>query len=183
VLVDRHVTRHYVITYDHHMPDRIDDLERRVSALETRLATSDPPAVGTSEEDTFWALEGLRARAADPGAVLITGAVTLPDGRAAQWQEAAATEPLLARDWAESAGVFAALGNPVRLRLLRRVLDGACTAQQLTDIDGIGTTGQVYHHVRQLVSAGWLRSTGAGHYEVPVGRVVPLLTSIVGADR
>jgi hypothetical protein len=63
------------------------------------------------------------------------------------------------------------------------VLSGVATAAELVQVDGVGTSGQVYHHLRQLVAVGWLRSAGGGRYEVPVGRVVPLLTTIVGARR
>lgn len=133
--------------------------------------------------DIFWALEGLRARVEEPGAVLLAGHVRLPDGRNAQWQQAAATEDLLGRDWAENSDGLAALGHPVRLRLLQQVLNGATTVHELTQTDGVGTSGQVYHHLRQLSSTGWLRAVGAGRYEVPVARVVPLLVLLLGAQR
>lgn len=46
----------------------------------------------------------------------------------------------------------------------------------------IGYTGQLHHHLRQLVAAGWLQSAGRGRYRVPAQRVVPLL-AIVAAAR
>ncbi|WP_127573391.1 ArsR/SmtB family transcription factor [Georgenia faecalis] len=187
------------------MPDdaRLADLERRVAALEARLddgaPTAAPPgdaepgsaqpgtasstASTTPDPEVFWALAGLHARVEAPGAVLITGTVALPDGRAAEWQEGALTGDLLEADWAETAETLTALAHPVRLRLLQRVLAGASTVHELTETEGVGTSGQVYHHLRPLVSAGWLRAVGGGHYEVPVARVVPLLTTILGGRR
>jgi len=167
--------------------DRWAVLERRVAALEAaqvqeRAASATGPETA-GEASPLWALEGLRARVPDPGAVMLTGAVTLPDGRAAQWQEGADTGSLLAEDWGEVADALAALGSPVRLRLLQRVLTGTGTVAELVQGEGVGTSGQVYHHVRQLVAAGWLRSAGGGRYEVPVPRVVPLLAAVVGARR
>jgi hypothetical protein len=41
----------------------------------------------------------------------------------------------------------------------------------------------VYHHLRQLTSAGWLRSAARGRYVVPPERVVPLLTVVAAARR
>ena len=165
--------------------DRLAALERRVADLEALLqrpAGPDANAV-TPASEVFWALEGLRARVQEPGAVLLTGHVRLPDGRHAHWQQAAATGDLLGGDWAESADGLAALGHPVRLRLLQQVLTGASTVHELTQIDGVGTSGQVYHHLRQLTSAGWLHAVGGGRHEVPVARVLPLLVLLLGAQR
>jgi DNA-binding transcriptional ArsR family regulator len=161
--------------------DRLDELERRVAELE-KQAVRPKPAVA-SDPDLFWALEGLLERVDAPGAAMITGHVTLPDGRAARWQESAGTADLLDDDWSQHVAALAALAHPARIRLLRHVLGGACTAQDLTRIDGMGTSGQVYHHLRQLVAAGWLHTIGGGRYEVPVARIVPLLTTIMGARR
>lgn len=165
--------------------DRLTMLEQRVSDLEARLrpASSDPSAPSGAGQPDFWALEGLSQRVEEPGAVLMVGHVQLPDGRTAQWQEAAATQDLLDGDWDASSETLAALGHPVRLRLLQQVLRGVDTVPRLTETDGVGTSGQVYHHVRQLASSGWLRAMGGGRYEVPVGRVVPVLVVIMGARR
>ncbi|WP_053133530.1 ArsR/SmtB family transcription factor [Streptomyces ambofaciens] len=156
------------------------DLERRLAALES----ADRPAPRPGEGD-FWALEGLKEqlaqmRAAD-GGVLFTGAVRLPAGERYEWQHGALTEGLMDADWAASAEVFAALGHPVRLRLLREVLGGRRTAAELAELDEVGTTGQIYHHLRQLTGAGWLHTTGRGRHEVPPGRVVPLLVVLSAA--
>jgi hypothetical protein len=167
---------------------RIDDLEARVTALEAAHARrpTPPPGDGPAADeatDTFWALEGLRRRAPGPGAAMLVGAVTLPDGREAGWQEARTTTDLLEDDWGAYADTLAALAHPVRLRLVHHVLHGTTTVSGLTEAEGSGTAGRTYHHLRQLVAAGWLRSTGSGRYEVPVERVVPLLTTVLGARR
>jgi hypothetical protein len=45
------------------------------------------------------------------------------------------------------------------------------------------TTGQLYHHLRQLVAAGWLRTSLRGRYAVPADRIVPLLALLAAARR
>jgi predicted transcriptional regulator len=55
-------------------------------------------------------------------------------------------------------------------------------AAELTGLPGVGTTGQIYHHLRQLTSAGWLRTTSRGQYAVTPERVVPLL-AVLAACR
>ncbi|MFJ8955348.1 ArsR/SmtB family transcription factor [Streptomyces sp. NPDC102381] len=157
------------------------DLEERVAELERRMAeleTAGPAAPAVREGD-FWALEALKDRhpvtqEAD-GAVLFTGAVRVPTGHRYEWQHGLLTETLFDNDWSEAAESFAALGHPVRLRLLREILGGLRTAAELTALPDVGTTGQIYHHLRQLTGAGWLHTPQRGRYEVPAGRVVPLL--------
>jgi len=170
-----------------------ESLTQRVTALEERLADllarlgrpesaagSQPPAM-----DMFWALDGLRERVGPdgPGAVLFTGTVDLPTGEHYDWQLGAPVGDLLADEWTASADALGALGNPVRLALLRRILGGARTAAELAADEGLGTTGQIYHHLRQLVSAGWLRSAARGHFAVPGDRVIPLLVILAAARR
>ncbi|MER7776884.1 winged helix-turn-helix domain-containing protein [Streptomyces sp. NPDC096191] len=160
------------------LEQRVADLERRLAALEE---AGERPAPRPGEGD-FWALEGLKEQLAELGAadggVLFTGAVRLPTGEQYGWQHGTLTDGLMDADWAESAEVFAALGHPVRLRLLREILGGRRTAAELAELDGVGTTGQIYHHLRQLTGAGWLHATGRGRHEVPPGRVVPLLVAL-----
>jgi len=81
-----------------------------------------------------------------------------------------------------SAAALAALGHPVRL-LLRQVLSGAATVTELQERAALGTSGQLYHHLRQLVNVGWLRVAARGRYAVPPDRVVPLLVVLAAARR
>lgn len=160
-------------------------LERRVARLE-QLLESRVTHVGAAptDADAFWALAGLSQRVgASSGAVMIVGTIELPAGPRAQWQEGAAADDLLDDPWERAADTLAALGHPVRLRIVQEVLRGHTTARELAGLEDIGTTGQVYHHLRQLVAAGWLRARQGGRHEVPPERLVPLLATIVGARR
>ncbi|WP_103532016.1 helix-turn-helix transcriptional regulator [Streptomyces sp. SM11] len=164
------------------LEQRVAVLERRLTALERQDGES--PRLGDGD---FWALEGLKQQlaevgeAAADGGVLYTGSVRLPTGEQYEWQYGAFTEALVDGDWADAAESFAALGHPVRLRLLREILGGLRTAAELAELDGAGTTGQIYHHLRQLTGAGWLHAAGRGRYEVPPARVVPLLVVLTAA--
>ncbi|TQS42086.1 ArsR/SmtB family transcription factor [Cryptosporangium phraense] len=155
------------------LADRVAALEERVAALEG----SPPPEPA---EGAFWALDGLKQRTDGAGAVLYTGTVGLPTGERYDWQYGTPVETLLGADWSALADRLAALGHPVRLRLLHRVLDGARSTAELAADDELGTTGQLYHHLRQLTAAGWLESSGRGRYAVPGDRVVPLLAILSG---
>ncbi len=155
------------------LEQRVAELERRLTALEGRDSASSSPRLGDGD---FWALEGLRQQLTDigeagaDGGVLYTGSVRLPTGEQYGWQYGALTEALLDGDWADAADSFAALGHPVRLRLLREILGGLRTAAELAALDGAGTTGQIYHHLRQLTGeAGSRPRDGAATRSRPPG--------------
>jgi DNA-binding transcriptional ArsR family regulator len=77
--------------------------------------------------------------------------------------------------------VLAALGHPVRLALLKALLEGKRAKSDLERIEGLGTTGQLYHHLKALEEAGWVRTLERGVYGVPGERVVPLLAILSAA--
>jgi Helix-turn-helix domain len=165
---------------------RLDALEERVERLERGLSgygERHDPAGDVIATDPFWALSALKARLPEGrGAVVFTGVVPQPTG-AVEWQWGTGTDQLLDTDWSELSATIAALGHPVRLLLLRRVLGGASSVAELQAHEGLGTSGQLYHHLRQLVGAGWLRATARGHYAVPPERMVPLLAILSAAQR
>ena len=92
-------------------------------------------------------------------------------------------DAVLETDWTEWAGALAALGNPVRLTLLQQILRGASTVNALSEVQGLGTSGQIYHHLRQLTAEGWLHSPSRGVFAVPPTRVVALLAILVALER
>lgn len=155
-------------------------LHKRVEALEGRAPRDD--AAGPDDSgDPFWILNGIKSRVDAPGAVFYAGAAEVAQGPV-EWQIGRPVDDLLDEDWGAFAARLAALGNPVRLGLLHAVLGGATTVAELSQIEGMGTTGQLYHHVHQLVAHGWLKAAGRGKYQVPPERVIPLLV-IVAATQ
>ena len=157
---------------------RLRAIEERLAALE-RAAPHRAPADGPEGAGArFWVLDGLDADAdALPGgAVVYAGRVALPTGEEYAWQRTHAAEEARGDDAADAATapVLAALAHPVRLRLLREVLTGCTSTAALAALPGLGTSGQLHHHLRQLTAAGWLRTTARGAYAVPAERVVPL---------
>jgi len=160
------------------MAGRWEELEARLRTVESRLgigATDRPPL---PDPKTFWVLDGLRAQG-DEG-VVFAGDVDTAAGPVA-WQYGLPTEALTAPDEGSldaASGRLAALGHPVRLRLLLAVLRGTTSPAELAEAPGSGTSGQIYHHIRTLTAAGWLRSSGRGQVQVPAERVVPLLVAL-----
>jgi hypothetical protein len=163
------------------------EIEDRLARIEARLdALEQQPAMAESAgelPDAFFALSALRQRVEEPGGVVFAGSVTLPDTATVEWQYGRGTGQVLAADWAARASTLAALAHPVRLTLLREIVHGRDTVAGLAELDGLGTTGQIYHHLRQLTAEGWLHTKARGHYAVPAERVVPLLTILTAVER
>lgn len=177
------------------------DLDARLSDVEQRLARIEADANGparpgaaqpvpldpttafprTTHTSDFFALEGVKQSMPD-GGVVYAGAVPTAAGPV-EWQIGLPFERVMETDWSTVAPALAALGHPVRIRLLQAILAGATTVTELGALDEIGTTGQLYHHLGQLTAAGWIRTERRGHYAVPADRVVPALVIVTAAGR
>ena len=90
---------------------------------------------------------------------------------------------ILETDWTSRAPALAALGHPVRLTLLREILHGRTTVSALSEVDGLGTSGQIYHHLRQLTAEDWLHNPSRGVFAVPPARVDALRAIVVALER
>ncbi|MBU5423449.1 winged helix-turn-helix domain-containing protein [Cellulomonas hominis] len=170
-------------------PHDLADLEQRVARLEAAAGIAqDPPrdpggrTPAPADDDPFWALNALREVATGRGAVLYTGTVTL-DADPVEWQLGLPVDAILDRDWETSSAptALAALGHPARLRFLQEIARGRDTVARLAELDGVGTTGQIYHHLSQLQAVGWVQQTRRGAYAIPPDRLVPLLTVVLAA--
>ncbi len=161
------------------MDERIAALEQRLAAVERRL---DEP--GQAALSPTWVVDGAQrdlAGSEASGTVVYGGVWDSPVHGPLQWQFGQVADALLARDWDEHAASLAALGSPIRLEILRQVLNGVTATSDLGRIEGLGTSGQLHHHLRILVAAGWLQHRSRGDYAVPGPRVIPLLAILVAA--
>jgi hypothetical protein len=171
---------------------RLAAIEARLAALESQRtktstvtnAASDVAKL-TAADDRFWALNELNrqhlSNPEDRGAVLYTGTVVLPSGAQYVWQRQDSTRELLERDWRDLSETIAALAHPMRLEILKHALGQDRSTQDFMALPDMGTTGQLFHHIKALQDAGWLRSLQRGLYGVPGERVVPLLSILAAA--
>lgn len=67
--------------------------------------------------------------------------------------------------------VLAALSSAPRLALYRAALAGPVTSAELMAAAGLNTTGQLYHHLRELVGVGLMVQGGRDHYAVVRERI------------
>lgn len=172
---------------------RLEALEERVDALEGRSPSVDasPKPVAGEERiapQEMWAVEVLRRRSGHPfeteearGSILYAGSVFTPGSGKVAWQIERPLPGVLAFDWAGVAHLLSALAHPVRLEIVRRLLGGARTSQDLQGIDEEGTTGRLYHHLRDLLASGVIVSPRRNSYAIPPQKVVPCLIVVAAA--
>ncbi|GAA2177374.1 hypothetical protein GCM10009847_03000 [Leucobacter tardus] len=166
-------------------------VEARLAALEAavfadRDAGADRAERHDSVDDRLWILEGLKSRHPEHSVVAYAGHVVPEDDRApgpVEWQYGLDSGTILSPPWEDTAtaDALAALASPLRLRFVQEMLRGTDTPAALAELDGVGTVGQVYHHLQQLQAAGWVRQVARGRYGVPPERVVPLLTIVLAS--
>jgi DNA-binding transcriptional ArsR family regulator len=172
--------------------ERLNAIEARLAALETQQISIDNAAntLGsaaklTIADDRYWALNELNrqsvAKPDDRGAVLYAGTVSLPSGAQYVWQRQDSTRELIEGDWRDLSETIAALSHPMRLEILKHALGQDRSTQDFMALPDMGTTGQLFHHIKALQDAGWLRSLQRGLYGVPGERVVPLLAILAAA--
>lgn len=175
------------------LTDQIAALAERVAALEAQhpvrsaVEPTAPTALGAPGEWDVALEERLRQRsgpefelAGERGSVLYAGDATIAHG-SYRWQMERPVPGLLAIPDELIARTLAAVASPIRVRLLKSVLRGAHEVAALQDALGGVSTGQLYHHLKELTAVGLLVQRARGRYEVSARNVVPLLAVIAAA--
>lgn len=141
---------------------RLAELEARVAELERR----DVP-------------EQVDAAPSTGGIVAYQGDVHLHG--TVRWDISYSPDAIVDLPIASMSEVLAALGHPVRLQIVRILLRGPANAADLHAAVGVGSSGQIYHHLKTLSSANIVEQQGRGDYRIAAKRVVPLLVSMLTA--
>jgi DNA-binding transcriptional ArsR family regulator len=156
-------------------------LEERLKLVEDRLAALEQTPNPTPRKADFWAINYLEKHAAESGGIVYAGTVNVEGIGNYAWQIGLPTDKVLQQSWSEASSSLGALAHPIRLELLKMILQGKRTTQELQDLEGLGTTGQLYHHLKELQSAGWLKAESRGTYKVVAERVIPLMAIVLAA--
>lgn len=156
------------------------------AATRGRGQEANEPALDTAPNETpphspLWALKTLKAQLPDRGGVVYAVAATVDRGRF-EYQWGRPTDHLLAQDWSELADPLNALGHPLRLAILRLLLEENRTVAQLVDLLHLGSTGIAYHHLSALQAGGWVTSPQRGTWSIPPARTCSLLTIITALE-
>ena len=145
---------------------RVSELEARVGALESP-ARPEPP---TGEAGSI----GYQGSVGYQGTVAVGGG---PIDWSIRYDAASTTQ--LPPD--QLADVLGALGNPVRLTLVRTLLRGPASTKELEAAAELSSPGQLYHHLRALTGARIVEPHGRGTYRIAGQKVVPVLVLMLAA--
>ena len=144
---------------------RLAELEQRVAALEG--SARDAPLPGTED---------------DGGAFGYGGQVALGDSRVS-WRIDVTPERALSLPDRPRIEVLSALAHPVRVDLVRTLLaQGALPATALQEAARLGSTGQLYHHLKALTASGVVEQDKRGSYRLRPEATVPVLVLLTAAS-
>lgn len=167
----------------------IASLQERVAALEAARTAplSLPPSLPTED---FGTLHLMQSRQGFPyeqdgnnGAVIYAGSAHIA-GAKYGWQMERPVPGLLQLLGDEPemlSRTFAALGSPLRLKLLRELLQGPKTNLQLQEALSISSAGQLYHHLKELLAVGVIEQKSRNLYALPTRNVIPFLVLLAAS--
>jgi len=169
--------------------DRLDELERRIARLESRINTeAEPPRATSGATPLMRVLHDWRHEAEEqslPGTVGYVGVAYLAGGERL-WVRQQSLAELLPADWSPAVGILESLGSMPRLALLRELVrEGRRTSAELQETLGRdqeeATSGHLYHHLRELQAARLITQRRRGEYELAAQAVIPILTILAAA--
>ena len=111
------------------------------------------------------------------GTVLYVGAGNTAGGPVA-WQMDRPWRDLAGVDPTSIARLLGALGNAQRLRVVQLLVDGPMSTATLTASLEEPSSGQLFHHLKELLAAGLIYQPQRGTYALRQQHIVPILTVI-----
>lgn len=169
--------------------DRLIALEKQVADLQTRLTVLEerlprPPMPGLPALPPLPASptnqESLEEREGLQGMLSCEGSVQFAE-QDVRWRQRQALQSIFAASPEALAQLFAALSSPHRIIILRTLCEGPRTSQQLQELLGMGSAGQLYHHLKELLAAGLILQRGRSAYTIEPTKVIPVCIALMMA--
>lgn len=103
------------------------------------------------------------------------------DGRNVAWQVERAWADVVPLAGEQVARVLSALASGVRLRIVAELTAGTLTTGDLSERLGQASSGQLFHHLRELMAAGIVHQPARGTYALRPQHVLPMLAVLSAA--
>ena len=161
----------------------LEELAGELSSLAARVARLEGAPAAAARPSSEVALvrqllSGLEADS-EQATVVYAGAGPWDEGGVA-WQMGRSWSDVLALA-GEAGGALAALGNPTRIAIVAELLTGPVTTGELTRRLDQPSSGQLFHHLKELLAAGVIHQPVRGTYAVRRQHVLPLLAVLSAA--
>lgn len=174
--------------------DRLAALEEEMAALRTRLAALEEQMSSFGQGGTTGALFQARGSALPPdrepqaaqtglvqGTLSYSGDIQLGE-HPLRFRQTLAVQSLFEAAPDLLAQLFAALASPHRVIILRTLCERPCTAQQLQEVLGMGSAGQLYHHLKELLAVGLItQRERSSAYTIDPAKVIPVCAALMVA--
>jgi len=169
--------------------DRLAALEARIEALEHSHGEGvrSPRSPEREPEAALQFLDALRRRkgkryqrGATAGALGYSGFLRVDDRRYA-WAKELPVPELLDADPADLSHWIAAIASPQRVTLLRELFGRDRTIGEIGAAMGDPSTGQLYHHLKELQAARIVVQVRRGVYRIAPALLIPLLVILAAA--
>lgn len=160
---------------------QMNDLQKLVTQI---ASENSPTAVRTTNGEKSTVLVEMNSSDGDLGGVFYSGQYRGEKWRYRWEPQERRVDQLLGADSDKVAKVLSAIGHKQRLDILRTVLQEPATGSELVERLNMGTTGQLYHHIKALVGADLLvQEDRGGMYSLPSRRALPLLLLLAAASE
>jgi len=124
-----------------------------------QAAPAEPPDPLAELVDRRQALRPEDERGAPIGQLRLLGHLRV-GGAQSGFDSSYALEQLLTVPSDRAARAFAGLAHPVRIDIYKQLLAGPQDSQTLLHAAGLNTTGQLYHHLREMEAVGLIERRG-----------------------
>ncbi len=174
-------------------PDRLTDLEEQVAVLRARLTTLEKLVSFHMQEGVAEATPLVRATVlpadreshtprtgAIDGTLSYAGSIQIGE-HPYRFRQTLTVLSIFEAAPELLAPIFAALSSPHRIIILRTLCERVCTAQQLQEVLGMGSSGQLYHHLKELLAAGLITQRERSAYTIDPAKVIPVCVALMVA--
>jgi DNA-binding HxlR family transcriptional regulator len=163
------------------LEEQVADLRTRLRALEEGLSLTAPSLPMLPPLPPLPAnRESLQEEGTLQGTLSGEGSIQSAERRL-QWRQSLTLQPIFAASPEILAQLFAALSNSHRVIILRTLCEGPRTSQQLQELLGMGSAGQLYHHLKELLAAGLILQRGRSAYTIEPTKVIPVCLALMMA--
>lgn len=172
-------------------PDRLTDLEEQVAVLRARLTALEQLVSSHMQEGAASAAPLVRAAVLPPdreprasrtgfieGTLNYTGSIQIGE-QPYRFRQTLTAQSIFEAAPELLAPIFAALSSPHRIIILRTLCERPCTAQQLQEVLGMGSAGQLYHHLKELQAVGLVTQRERSAYMIEPTKVIPVCVALM----